>query len=454
MPYKIRLLKDGYKVCKRDNPNKCFSKKGLSLEVAKKQEKAIILSELKGGRLNNNKINIAKKLKDITKEKADIDYQKLKNINFKDINLRSIIGNTYLDYYFFPYRLDTITKRNINYYDFLNTKLKEEKKKKYFKTFYKYSKKNKNDDIQIYYKFFQLYYGSVNQFKPIIAKYIYEKYKPNSIIDIAAGWGGRMLAATTIENLKYTGFDTNTELKKPYEEIIKNLNVKNRIKIIFKDSSKIDYSKYKYDMVFSSPPYYTIELYENMPTYESKEDFNEKFLFPVIKNSYKYLKQNGYYILNIPINMYEDVKKILGNATEKIPLVISLRGNNYKEFIYVWKKNENIRGSGNRKIFIDYLRDRDIDPKLYLQLVKYNASLNGYNPKLISYSPDGKHKLMYNSPEGIKYFGASSYNDYIIYFLKNGFEYANKKRENYHKRFNKKSYGLYSPYELSLNILW
>ena len=132
MPYEILYKKNGYKVCKRNNPSICFSKRGLSKKQAIKQEEAIILSELKGGRLNNNKINVAKKLKYITKEKADNDYQKLKNINFKDINLRSIIGNAYLDYYFFPYRLDTISKRNINYYDFLNTKLKEDKKKKIF----------------------------------------------------------------------------------------------------------------------------------------------------------------------------------------------------------------------------------------------------------------------------------------------------------------------------------
>ena len=118
-------------------------------------------------------------------------------------------------------------------------------------------------------------------------------------------------------------------------------------------------------------------------------------------------------------------------------------------------KNDDTKKGSGKKVFIDYLKDQDIDPKLYLKLVKYNASLNGYDPKLISYSLDGKHKLVYNnSPEGLKYFGASSYNDYIIYFLKNGFEYANKKRENYHKRFNKKSFGLYSPYLLSLNILW
>lgn len=51
MPYIIKSINNGYKVCKKDKPNKCFSNKPLSKERAIKQEKAIILSELEGGSL-------------------------------------------------------------------------------------------------------------------------------------------------------------------------------------------------------------------------------------------------------------------------------------------------------------------------------------------------------------------------------------------------------------------
>jgi len=49
MPYFIKKVKDGYKVCKKDEPDKCFSNDGLPKERAEKQEKAIIMSGLKGG---------------------------------------------------------------------------------------------------------------------------------------------------------------------------------------------------------------------------------------------------------------------------------------------------------------------------------------------------------------------------------------------------------------------
>lgn len=47
MPYLIKKVKDGFKVCKKNEPKVCFSKKGLSLKQAGKQRIAIVLSEKK-----------------------------------------------------------------------------------------------------------------------------------------------------------------------------------------------------------------------------------------------------------------------------------------------------------------------------------------------------------------------------------------------------------------------
>jgi hypothetical protein len=50
MPYILREAQEkgekGYKVCKKDEPKRCFSKHPLPLERAQKQRTAIILSEL------------------------------------------------------------------------------------------------------------------------------------------------------------------------------------------------------------------------------------------------------------------------------------------------------------------------------------------------------------------------------------------------------------------------
>lgn len=50
MPYIIKKVDDGFKVCKKDEPTKCFSKKPLTKKKATKQMKAIQISEhLTGG---------------------------------------------------------------------------------------------------------------------------------------------------------------------------------------------------------------------------------------------------------------------------------------------------------------------------------------------------------------------------------------------------------------------
>jgi hypothetical protein len=47
MPYIIKRIKDGYKVCLKEYPKVCFSNKTLSKETAIKQMRAIGMSEAK-----------------------------------------------------------------------------------------------------------------------------------------------------------------------------------------------------------------------------------------------------------------------------------------------------------------------------------------------------------------------------------------------------------------------
>ena len=47
MPYIIKKVKTGYKVCFAKEPTKCFSKQGIPKSRAIKQRKAIAISEIK-----------------------------------------------------------------------------------------------------------------------------------------------------------------------------------------------------------------------------------------------------------------------------------------------------------------------------------------------------------------------------------------------------------------------
>jgi len=94
-----------------------------------------------------------------------------------------------------------------------------------------------------------------------------------------------------------------------------------------------------YDTVFSSPPYYFLEKYANNICYETKKDMDERFYKPLFLNSYTYLKPDGYYIINICKEVYNNVLiKLFGEAHEVFPLKKSKRQNNYTEMVYVWHK--------------------------------------------------------------------------------------------------------------------
>ena len=55
MPYIIKKFEDGYKVCKKEDTNKCFSNNPLPLERAQKQMKAIGINEhMKGGKVKKS----------------------------------------------------------------------------------------------------------------------------------------------------------------------------------------------------------------------------------------------------------------------------------------------------------------------------------------------------------------------------------------------------------------
>ena len=81
-------------------------------------------------------------------------------------------------------------------------------------------------------------------------------------------------------------------------------------------------------------------------------------------------------------------------------------------------------------LFQEFLQSANIPVSYYLSVAKRRAKASGYNPKLLQFSNDTKHKLIY---DGVK-FGANGYNDYIIYNILYNKEIANVKRQNYRKR--------------------
>jgi len=84
MPYFIKKVKDGFKVCKTSDPSKCFSNEGIPHDNAVKQMKAIGISEArKGGKLTH-RLRFLKKNK---LEDKSYGLDELSDISGYDVNI-------------------------------------------------------------------------------------------------------------------------------------------------------------------------------------------------------------------------------------------------------------------------------------------------------------------------------------------------------------------------------
>ena len=231
----------------------------------------------------------------------------------------------------------------MTYFEFI--KDTEYHKKKYIQNLLKYQKGE--DKHVALYRVFKLHCGSIGLFKPLTAMELYSRFKPKSVLDFTMGWGGRLVGACALDVPNYIGIDSNKQLKEPYQRMVKLLNklgTNTKINLMFKDALKVDYSKLDYDCVLTSPPYYNVEVYEDMLP-KKDEEWEQEFYIPLFSETYKHLKKGGHYILNIPKDLYEDVCiELFGKADIKIPLKKKGHPKNsntekdYTEFIYVWRK--------------------------------------------------------------------------------------------------------------------
>jgi tRNA G10 N-methylase Trm11 len=292
-----------------------------------------------------NQGQIVKELKDVTFEKALKDWSEIKSKTaeeIENINGRSRLGCNLIDYYFFEQRIETIGNKGINFFKFVD-EIDFYKTKKYIQTLLTFCDNNnryKDSLVKKYYYCYGLCFGRINAFKITNALQIYNNYSPKvAVMDPFCGFGGRLVAAM-MQNINYIGIDLNKDLEPGYNKLLNDFREKttSKVELLFQDSNAIDYSAYKnkYDMVFTSPPYENIEIYKH----SEKKTIEEwaKFYKEVFQKLWDNLQPGGTYIININENIYIKIlEPLFGPAVETILLKKSSK-NDYKEYIYIWKK--------------------------------------------------------------------------------------------------------------------
>ncbi len=159
-------------------------------------------------------------------------------------------------------------------------------------------------------------------FKCSTAKYLYTKFGAKKVLDMTAGWGGRMIGAYA-HDIDYTGIDTNIELKPVYETMMTELSghSKSKCNMIWDSWKNVDFSKIEFDMMLTSPPYFNKEVYEHMTPFGSKDEYYKDFLIPMIETALKYIQKGGWVCININPEFYDElVGKYKFKSADKVEL--------------------------------------------------------------------------------------------------------------------------------------
>lgn len=278
----------------------------------------------------------------ITKEDRDKGFNDLQNLKVHTLELKHS-GSQASNYYFQKYRIKT-KKGKYSHFELWNIPEKRKKIIEIDKKIHRNSPSTIGTPRGLQ-SAMTMWFSSIPQFKPYVAVYIYQKFKPRRILDISAGWGDRLIAAMS-KNIDYIGIDSNKNLKTPYNEMINDFKNKSssKVNMIFEKSQNVNYSILpKYDLIFTSPPYYKKEIYEHMEDFKNYESFIDTYFAPTIKKAYNSLLKGGYIVLNMPNEMYQSIRYILGPARIlKMPINNRFSTNDptrrASENIYYWKK--------------------------------------------------------------------------------------------------------------------
>ena len=190
---------------------------------------------------------------------------------------------------------------------------------------------------------------SISIFKPGIAKYLYMKYsgEGETVFDYSAGWGGRMLGAASCGR-KYIGVDpwTTDEL-----EVMKDgLGLEN-VTLINDGSENVKLGENSVDFVFSSPPYYSQEVYclDNRQAYSKGEDyFYNVYWKNTLENAKYMLKAGKYFGLNVKNypRMVSMAAEVFGAVVEEVSLrtvrshLTKTAGVTKSELVYIFKNEK------------------------------------------------------------------------------------------------------------------
>lgn len=223
-----------------------------------------------------------------------------------------------------------------------------------------WSQKVKRIDSKILRQCIALRKYIASQFRPSVAKHIYETFGSKSVLDFSSGWGDRLAGFYASEKTEiYRGIDPNQNLIDGYSQQVnmyENLKKKQTLLSFGAAAEDAYIGDMKFDTVFTSPPYFRVERYtkednQSWVRYKKLEEWLDKFLFTTLQKSWDHLETGGHLIINISdVYMNHCVNHIcdpMNNFIEN-----KLKGKNFSCIGYQMQKRINSK-SDKKGIFAE-----------------------------------------------------------------------------------------------------
>ena len=151
------------------------------------------------------------------------------------------------------------------------------------------------------------------QFKPIVAKTIYEMSDAKTVLDTSMGWGDRLTAFYASNATHYIGCDPNPNTFARYQKMIefydKLTGGKKTTQIYNCGAEDLPWNEIEnVDCAFTSPPYFSTERYneggdkqelQSWFKFNEYESWRDNFYLPVSQNTFDSLSDNGVMLINI-----------------------------------------------------------------------------------------------------------------------------------------------------------
>jgi 16S rRNA G966 N2-methylase RsmD len=188
-------------------------------------------------------------------------------------------------------------------------------------------------------------------FRPYLMTGWIKRLDARSVLDFSSGWGDRLLGAMAA-GVRYVGVDPNTRLVESYEKMIETFaddaSLYTMIPQPFQTCELPEGETF--DLVFTSPPYFNLEIYSTDETQSYTRgnniiDWLLTFLFPSLDKAWNVLNDQGTMCIIINDTKYSHYiesmityMKTIGSASE-VTMIPYIGGHERPQPMWFWSKD-------------------------------------------------------------------------------------------------------------------